>query len=546
MNQILFIFALIFSIGAQARGLSAEEKMQDFQQLQSLIQAKYGPFQFKAAQKIVDFSSLNDEFTSRVKNSRTNQEFYTAIIEYVARFQDGHFGIRAQTDRVASVAFNTDLIGEKVLITFIDREKLPKDKFNFEIGDEILAVNSLPTPEALLELSKPVASGNRRTVKRIAAMSIPTRHGVRYALPNEKQVTFRIRRGTSELIEDISLDWDLTGTAMDENDSEPNKSILFSSLANGEREIVSFWDARDRGIELLKNPSADRRYSCSGETRIFVPKGATYILKKPFVAYTYPTEKGLVGYVRFPHYSPRDEKGKFSSEILEDWFNKLLFVIHTMEKETVGLIIDQDHNCGGSVRLVEDTVGLFVEKPVRPLMFKLRATKAQYMEIKKEMEEWAKPDTLEYAFFKRMMELVEKTWRTTNDFMTELTSLTGSDWIYPNAGVRYTKPIVILIDEMAGSGGDAFPSMMKDYGRAKLFGQQTAGLGGSVISFASLFHSNMSINMTNTLFFKPNGEPVENNGAVPDEFYTLTRDDVIYEYRPYQKAYTEYLLKQLP
>lgn len=105
---------------------------------------------------------------------------------------------------------------------------------------------------------------------------------------------------------------------------------------------------------------------------------------------------------------------------------------------------------------------------------------------------------------------------------------------------------MILIDEIAGSGGDAFPSLMKGEGRAKLFGRQTAGLGGSVGPIPNLNNSALSVSLTRTLFFKPDGSPVENNGAVPDKVYDTTRDDLLLEYRPYQKAYTDYLLEQIP
>jgi C-terminal processing protease CtpA/Prc len=126
--------------------------------------------------------------------------------------------------------------------------------------------------------------------------------------------------------------------------------------------------------------------------------------------------------------------------------------------------------------------------------------------------------------------------------MTALTSIDGQDLIQPNA-VHYTKPIVMLIDEMSGSGGDAFPSLMKGYGRAKLVGTRTMGLGGHVVAQPALFYSQITPEMTKSLFYRPDGVAVENNGAVPDYPYTITRNDFMYKYVDYRNFYTDKIMQ---
>ena len=91
----------------------------------------------------------------------------------------------------------------------------------------------------------------------------------------------------------------------------------------------------------------------------------------------------------------------------------------------------------------------------------------------------------------------------------------------------------MTIDELSGSGGDAFPSLMQGYGRAKLVGTRTMGAGGHVEQIPALYYSQISLNMTKSLFFRPDGVAVENNGAAPDFPYTITRDDFVYGYRNY-------------
>ncbi len=104
----------------------------------------------------------------------------------------------------------------------------------------------------------------------------------------------------------------------------------------------------------------------------------------------------------------------------------------------------------------------------------------------------------------------------------------------------------MLIDEMSGSGGDAFPSLMKGYGRATLVGTRTMGLGGHVEEQPNLTYSQLSWRTTKSLFYRPDGVAVENNGAVPDYPYTITREDFMYEYADYQKFYLNVLFSKLP
>jgi C-terminal processing protease CtpA/Prc len=116
--------------------------------------------------------------------------------------------------------------------------------------------------------------------------------------------------------------------------------------------------------------------------------------------------------------------------------------------------------------------------------------------------------------------------------------------IQPNR-IHYTKPIIVLIDEMSGSGGDAFPAMMQGLGKLTL-GTRTMGAGGHVTAMPNLDISANKVNITKSLFFRPDGEPVENNSAVANIAYQPTRDDFLYEYRNYQKRYLEELAKLIP
>ena len=287
----------------------------------------------------------------------------------------------------------------------------------------------------------------------------------------------------------------------------------------------------------LENPQI-KSLRCSGETRIAIPKDATILTMEPFVSYYHPTEKGNVGYLRIPHYH-WEVGGK---DINAQVFAKYVYVIDQLERNTVGLIIDQDHNCGGSVELVEQIASLFIPKTFPGLQFQLLASKTEYLGFKEWLDQ-APENTFERAGNKETLDLILESWKK-GEYLTPLSTLHGSIPVRPYQ-YQYTKPIILLTDEMSGSGGDAFPGLMQGHGRAKIIGNRTMGLGGHVVEIPPLYNSGLSLRMTKSLFYRPDGIAVENNGVQPDIKYVPTHDDFMYEFKNYQKFYLAELFKVL-
>ena len=70
----------------------------------------------------------------------------------------------------------------------------------------------------------------------------------------------------------------------------------------------------------------------------------------------------------------------------------------------------------------------------------------------------------------------------------------------PDSAYVWKKPILVLANELAGSGGDAFPMLMQRTGTAKIFGQRTMGLGGSVQPVVTTSNSGAQVSLTRGLF----------------------------------------------
>jgi C-terminal processing protease CtpA/Prc len=54
----------------------------------------------------------------------------------------------------------------------------------------------------------------------------------------------------------------------------------------------------------------------------------------------------------------------------------------------------------------------------------------------------------------------------------------------PNS-IRYTKPVMMMIDEFSTSTADSVPAMFQDAGRGPLFGWRSNGAGGNNTTFSS-------------------------------------------------------------
>ncbi len=535
----IFYFIIFFLLHSSwAFELSVEEKIADLHQLVAQIKSGYGPLQYKKEKLGLDIDLLSKEFEERITKTKTNAQFYYELLKFVASFHDGHFYANIPSTAVANAHFVNNYVDGKVLIDVINRSKLEKEMFPFEKGDEVLEIDGVSVQKFIDEYSQYKGSGYDLTEKSLAVYRMTYRPAKSVPLPTSQVVTFKIRRGLSDIVEEVTLPWDFSGHVVDEFDGFSDDEKSFGDFVRPYN--LDNLSIREDIISIVGSKQIDSTYHCSGDTRVSIPKDATIIMKRPFVAYFHPTSKGNIGYLRIPHYSPQDQAGNPEYDLR---FSQYQYALSILEKQTVGLVIDQDHNCGGSVDYLQKIIGLFTKEKFTGLQFQFLANKAEFLDFMNWLNS-TDDFTLEHLQVKNIYDLIKASWKN-GEYMTPKTTFFGNQKISPNATVNYSHPVLMLINQWAGSGGDAFPSMMQGLGRAKLFGKRTSGLGGHVVETPPLNYSRIHLNMTKSLFYRPDGVPVENNGAVPDFKYEITRDDFLYEYKGYQKAYLKALMDMI-
>jgi hypothetical protein len=534
-KTITVMFFVLGFAAAQAKDLTPEQKLSDLNQLVSRLKSGYGPLHYKQKNMGIDIDVVAAKYAQRVAATKSNSEFYYEIIRFIAEFKDGHFSANIPSTHRAYLPFVVDLVQGQVLIDKIDRTKLPEATFPYTKGDEILEFNGRPVFDEVADIATYIPNGYAGSVKRIATMALTNRRGSRMPVPSAAAVTVKIRRGTSGVIDTVDLKWAYEGQPMDEFVVTPK----FLSRKPGQP-IARDYDHLSAGQEMsfLETPNIENDFRCSGGTRTQMPPNAKVIMTTPFVAYYYPTAKGNVGYLRIPHYmAPNLVTGAQEFELR---YAQYEYAVRELEQNTVGLVIDQQHNCGGSVDYLHKIAALFTTAPFKPVQFELLANKEEFLTFSKYVDS-NQDFTIEYKNFLKVLSTLKTSYER-GDFMTPKLALSGEDMIAPNT-IHYTKPIVMMIDEMSGSGGDAFPALLQGLGRAVLIGERTMGLGGHVVEQPPLFYSQIQARITKSLFYRPDGVAIENNGAQPDIAYLPTRDDFMYGYRDQQQFVTTELLK---
>ena len=130
-------------------------------------------------------------------------------------------------------------------------------------------------------------------------------------------------------------------------------------------------------------------------------------------------------------------------------------------------------------------------------------------------------------------EFIINSWQS-GSRMTGLNFLSGISAITPHPVAQYSKPIVVLVNELNFSCGDLFPAILQDNNRAKIFGVTTAGAGGHVRKYEYPSSAGVAfISLTASIAHRTSGPVVENLGVTPNHEYRVNLKDLQNNYGNY-------------
>ena len=562
--QTLVLFALTADVAMGQ--LTVEQKVADFQNIAGLYAKRYAPYEWK--RDIFGFDLLNAApWIDKILTTKDDLDFYEVLSEYVSKLNDAHDVYILPANFQATLNFSVDIYDGKLLVDSINRTRLPATEFPFVTGYELVSIDGQSAESLLQTLLRYQVAANRRSTSRLAATLLTLRP--QQLMPHAADVpeisTIVFRRPDSQL-ETYRIPWVKTGlplvavgkyitpaatplVRLAAGDSLPDEIpaymaplIRLQNCRVPDRTVLGFGALTPIFAQSLP-PSFVRRLGSTGD---------------PFFSGVFQAHGFRIGFIRIPNYAPTN-----TTAALTAFQNEMAY----FQANTDGLVIDEMRNPGGSASYVNQLLSLVMPVPWRAMGFEIRATSEWVVSISVALEQ-AKAasapqniiDLLEMikgaivnanASFRGRTEPVPLD-NTTLD-RSPLTDIRGNL-------LAYTKPLIVLVDEMSASAAEVFAAGIQDNARGRLVGWRTMGAGGSVETWEAGSYSLGLTSVTESLMNRgrnvvtgrrrkasfPPAPYVENIGVSPDvRINFMTSDNLSQSGKPFVDAFVTAIVNQI-
>ncbi len=562
----LFFKLIPFALAAASAfgQLTLDQKMSDFMNVVDVYDKNYGPYDWKKLAFGYDLLNIAP-WVAKIQATKDDLDFYEVLSSYIASLNDAHDVYELPSNFTARLNFGVDIYDGKLIVETISRTRLPATEFPFQIGYELVSIDGKDAQKLLDGLLQYEIAANPRSTRRLAAQLLTIRPQVLMPhaadVPEVSTVVFRRPDGTTE---SHRIPWTKTGlplvnvgkyptpTAASPADGQGNGiSLDLDPSLKYMEPLLKLWNCRlpDRGI-----------IGFGSQFPIFVnslPPGFTVRLGRSpaevFFSGNFSAGGFKIGYIRIPDFAPADQNGALTLFAREmDFF----------EKNTDGVIVDVMRNPGGSVFYTNTILSLLHFYKWRSIPFEVRATSAWIVDISSSIEQ-AKAQGAPQNIID-LLQAIKDEIVTANRANRGRTKPIPLDDVTidrdPATDVRgnmiaLTKPVMVLIDELTASGGDAFAATIQDNSRGLLFGQRTMGAGGNVVGWEAGSYSLGFMTLTESLMNRknpvhtleyPEAPYVENIGVYPDFLVDyMTRDNLTQNGKPFVDAFVAAMVAYL-
>lgn len=525
-------------------GFTKEQRVSDAQMIIGFFERGYAPREWKEELTGKKFEDRSLEFLKSAGEDISDVEFYNIIARFVYGFHDAHTTVTFPSSAVISLPIGMEYIDGHVVVTYVD-DKSEDAKDAIKTGDEIISFGGKPVLEAVKELLPNVGAGNHESELKDATSLLSYRpQRLIPILPREDSLTIGIRSNKTGKESVVTLTWKKEGYEFAElNDPGVDLNPKSRMITNSDTTNVTEKPDILQQLRIRQWPLARyMQHSFTGNPLPFFPLGATFIERKkePYYTGIFVEGEKKIGFIRIQGYAvPRD----LAFEELEE-------EISYLEKNTDALILDQTKNTGGAWCFTMGIASFFFDKPFKETSDQWRANRDLLSRLEN-LEKDGEMDDNDKKILKQLIGNLRgamKTGKLLTDPMP-ICAFDGNIEPYKNKDgeqITYTKPVLIIVDELAVSGGDYFPALMQDTGRAVIFGAPTMGGGGTIETVTTAVgYSEINISRTISLGWREpeiemmNGKKthyLEGVGTIPDIEYKITMKDIKDNYKSYREA----------
>lgn len=535
-----------------------EAMLSDLEFIKNTFKSVYAPADWKKQQFGWDAEQQIAAIKEKIlaKENFSTKEYRSELLNFVTSTKDYHVGTFFFSYEAALLPFTVKCAEGRYFVSSIDRTRLSSNVYKFSEGDELVSFDGRPVDDVVNELiDRYFNVSNPDTDRSMACMFLTIRAAVLgMDVPRGSiKVSFKSGSDDDDDDDDKVSTYQMTWQYMPEKVKADviatlDEEIDESTLPLGQRScfktkmVSPIFDALQKN--KMKFSSEDPHLMGSREG--FIPDLGTKIWEtdedSPFYAYMSLTDnKKMIGFLRIPHYM----------FFFDDDMQELASIIDRFEEMTDALIIDQTNNSGGFAFFTYTLASMLATEPMHLPKHQLTITPEEVFQVadvipaleeiyddEDAVDVFGK-DIIGYPVNFQVAQSILEFYRHIYDQWNLGNTLTDPfhfyiDQVNPHPDTQYTKPILILTNEMDISAADFFPSIMQDNKRATILGSRTAGAGGAVgfMHYPNRFGV-IGIAYTKTIADRLNGNKIENLGVTPDIPYSLTADDMQNDYSGY-------------
>jgi hypothetical protein len=553
--------------------LTVDQKVSDFQALAGLYAKRYGPYEWKRDALGVDLFSIAP-WLAQVQATKNDLDFYEVMQQYVASLNDAHDAYELPSAFQASLNFTVDIYDGKLLVDFINRSRLPAAEFGFVTGYELVSIDGQDSQKQLDGLLRYEIAANPRSTRRLAAQLLTLRPQVLMPhaadVPEISVVLFRRPDGN---MESYRIPWAKSGLLLTNVGRYTTPGLNLLTTLSGRRRIPKVGppdvppvpDETPDYIQVLNRLQncrlPDKAVNGFGaQAPVFAASlPSSFVLRQgksgldPFYSGVFSAGGHTIGFIRIPSYSPTS-----TTAALTAFQNEIAF----FQANTEGLVVDEMRNPGGSVGYLNAIVSYLMPSKWRSIPFELRASSEWVVAISSSLvsatAQGAPQNILD------LLQAIKDEIVAANGAMRGRTKPIPLDDVTIDRDpatdakgnmIAYTKPLIVLVDEMSASGGDAFAATIQDNARGPLLGWRTMGAGGNVEAWEAGTYSLGITTVTESLMNRktaivtaeyPAAPYVENIGVRPEIVVDyMTADNLNQKGKPFVDAFVAAIVAQI-
>ena len=536
--------------------ITMDQKIMDLQDVAGLYAKNYGPYEWKRDALGYDLLNLVP-WLDKVRATKNDLDFYDVLSEYVASLNDAHDVIQLPTNFVARLNFGVDVFDGKLLVDSITRARLPVAEFPFLVGYELVSIDGEDASKINDRLLRYNIAANPRSTRRLSAQFITLRpQSVIPHAPDVPEISTVVFRRPDGALEPYRIPWTRSGLPLTSVGKYPALSARQDDVIPGGepdymQPLMQLWNCQLPDKAVVGFGALAPVFAPS------MPSGFTQRLggaaTDPFYSGVFQAAEFKIGFIRIPSFAPAS-----ATAALAAFRQEIAF----FQAETDGLVIDEMRNPGGSVSYLNSILSQLIPNRWRSIPFEVRATSSWVAAISSALES-AKATGAPQEILDQLQVILDAlvAANRAKRGRTEPIPLGGATIELDPAKdakgdvIAYTKPLMVLIDELSASGGDAFAATIQDNLRGPLFGWRTMGAGGNVVGTGAGSFSLASMTLTQSLMVRkdlivteeyPAAPYVENIGVRPDiQADYMTRDNLMQNGRPFVDSFVDAMVNHI-